>query len=52
LGRDLEDEEVKEEIKKGNFPFEFVLDKGHPSIKVKKNNKTFTFKLEELSSLS
>jgi len=51
LGRDLEDEEVKKEIEKGNFPFKFVLDdQGHPSIEVKKNNKIFHKTLEEISS--
>ena len=50
LGRDFNDEEVKQEIKKGNFPFEFVLDEGHPSIEVKKNNETIHKKLEEISS--
>ena len=50
LGRDLEDKEVKEEIQKGNFPFKFVLDEGHPSIEVKKNNETIHYTLEEISS--
>ena len=50
LGRDFEDEEVKEEMKKGNFPFKFVMDKGLPSIEVKKNNETIHFTLEEISS--
>ena len=50
LGRDFEDKEVKEEIEKGNFPFKFVMDKGHPSIEVKKNNETIHFTLEEISS--
>ena len=50
LGRDFEDGEVKEEMKKGNFPFEFVMDKGLPSIEVKKNNETIHFTLEEISS--
>ena len=50
LGRNLEDEEVKEEIEKGNFPFKFMMDKGHPSIEVKKNNETFHYTLEEITS--
>jgi L1 cell adhesion molecule like protein len=50
LGRDFEDGEVKEEMKKGNFPFKFVMDKGIPSIEVKKNNETIHFTLEEISS--
>ena len=50
LGRDFEDKEVKEEMEKGNFPFKFVMDKGLPSIEVKKNNETIHFTLEEISS--
>ena len=50
LGRDFNDKEVKEEMEKGNFPFKFVLDEGHPSIEFKKNKETFHFKLEEISS--
>ena len=50
LGRDFNDEEVKKEIEKGNFPFKFVSDQGHPSIEVKRDNETIHYKLEEISS--
>ena len=50
LGRDLENEEVKKEIEKGNYPFKFVIHEGHPSIEVQKNNETIHKTLEEISS--
>ena len=50
LGRDFEDKEVKEEMEKGNFPFKFVMNEGHPSIEVKKNNETIHYTLEEISA--
>ena len=52
IGRDLNDEKIKEELKKENFPFKIISNKENNSslIEVNKNNKIIQFTFEEISS--
>ena len=52
IGRDYNDKQVQEDIKKENFPFQIVGDpkSKNPLVKVIKNNKEIKFTLEEISS--
>jgi len=52
IGRDLNNEEVKKELEKENFPFKIILNKKDNSslIEVNKNNKIIQFTFEEISS--
>ncbi len=52
IGRDFNDNSVKEEIKFENFPFKIVPDKQgkYPLILVDKDNKEIKFTVEEISS--
>ena len=52
IGRDLNDEKIKEELKKENFPFKVISNKENNSslIEVNKNNKIIQFTFEEISS--
>ena len=52
IGRDFNDNSVKEEIKSENFPFKIVPDKQgkYPLILVVKGNKELKFTLEEITS--
>ena len=52
IGRDFNDQNVQDDIKKENFPFKIICDqKGkNPMIEVIKNNEKIHFTLEEISS--
>ena len=52
IGRDLNNEEVKKELEKENFPFKIISNKKDNSslIEVNKNNKIIQFTFEEISS--
>ena len=52
IGRKFDDKKVQEDIKKENFPFKLVGDPQtkNPLVEVHKNNKTYKFTLEEISS--
>ena len=52
IGRNYCDQEVKDEIKKGNFPFQIIEDQNgkYPIILVDKNKEKIKFSLEEISS--
>ena len=52
IGRDLNDEEVKKEMKLENFPFKIIINKQNnsPLIVINKNKKNLYFTLEEISS--
>ena len=52
IGRDYNDRQVQEDIKKENFPFQIVGDpiSKNPLVKVTKKNKEIKFTLEEISS--
>ena len=52
IGRDFNDNSVKEEIKSENFPFKIVTDKQgkHPLILIVKGNKELKFTFEEIIS--
>ena len=52
IGRDLNDEKIKEELKKENFPFKVISNKENNSslIEVNINNKIIQFTFEEISS--
>ena len=52
IGRDLNNEEVKKELEKENFPFKIISNKKNNSslIEVNKNNKIIHFTFEEISS--
>ena len=52
IGRDFNDNSVKEEIKFENFPFKIIPDKQgkYPLILVNKDNKKIEFTVEEISS--
>ena len=52
IGRDLNNEEVKKELEKENFPFKIISNKKDNSslIKLNKNNKIIQFTFEEISS--
>ena len=52
IGRNYCDQEVKDEIKKGNYPFKIIGDKNgkYPLILVDKNKEEIKYTLEEISS--
>ena len=52
IGKDLNNEKIKEELKKENFPFKIISNKENNSslIEVNKNNKIIQFTFEEISS--
>ena len=52
IGRDLNNEKVRKELEKENFPFKIISNKKNNSslIEIKKNNKIIQFTFEEISS--
>ena len=52
IGRDLNNEKIKEELEKENFPFKVISNKENNSslIEVNINNKIIQFTFEEISS--
>jgi molecular chaperone DnaK (HSP70) len=52
IGKDLNNEKIKEELKKENFPFKIISNNENNSsfIEVNKNNKIIKFTFEEISS--
>ena len=52
IGRDYNDINVQEDIKKENFPFKIIGDSNgkNPIVEITKNNETMQFTLEEISS--